>query len=110
MLEEFGFDTCFYCGKKLEKENIHVDHFIPWVFIKDDNIWNFVFACSKCNVSKNDKLPDIMYLDALIERNDSLLLEYMNEKHINYESDTLRYIYNWAQMNGYNTVWKGKSK
>ena len=110
LLEEFGFDTCFYCGKKLEKENIHVDHFIPWVFIKDDNIWNFVFACSKCNVSKNDKLPDIMYLDALIERNDSLLLEYMNEKHINYKSDTLRYIYNWAQMNGYNKVWKGKSK
>jgi hypothetical protein len=108
LLEEFGFDTCFYCGKKLKQDNIHVDHFIPWAFIKDDNIWNFVLACPKCNESKNDKLPDIMYLDALIERNESMLLEYMNEKNINYNNNTLRHIYNWAQVNGYNKKWTVK--
>lgn len=38
---EFEEDTCFYCGKKLQN-NMHVDHFIPWTFVKDEKIWNFV--------------------------------------------------------------------
>ena len=49
-----------------------------------------------------------MYLDALIERNESMLLEYMNEKNINYNNNTLRHIYNWAQVNGYNKKWTVK--
>ena len=57
---------------------------------------------------ENDKLPDIMYLDALIERNENMLLEYMNEKNINYNNNTLRHIYNWAQVNGYNKKWTVK--
>jgi len=35
--KEFEVDTCFYCGKKLSNK-IHVDHFIPWSFTKDDKI------------------------------------------------------------------------
>lgn len=31
--KEFEEVTCFYCGKKLQKK-IHVDHFIPWSFVK----------------------------------------------------------------------------
>lgn len=46
--KEFEEDTCFYCGKKLGK-NIHVDHFIPWSFVKDDKLWNFVLSCARCN-------------------------------------------------------------
>lgn len=48
---EFEEDTCFYCGKKLQN-NMHVDHFIPWSFVKDDKIWNFVLSCPTCNVKK----------------------------------------------------------
>ena len=40
---EFEEDTCFYCGKKLQRK-IHVDHFIPWSYVKDDKMWNFVLA------------------------------------------------------------------
>ena len=34
---EFEENTCFYCGKKLN-DKAHVDHFIPWSFVKDDKI------------------------------------------------------------------------
>lgn len=107
--EEFGFHTCFYCGKNLKQSKIEVDHFIPWAFIKDDNIWNFVLACPECNRSKSDKLPDLIYLDALIERNDHLLLDYIEKNNIHYNNNTLRHIYEWAKLNGYNKTWKKRS-
>lgn len=53
---EFEENTCFYCGKKLGK-NIHVDHFIPWSFVKDDKLWNFVLSCARCNERKSNRLP-----------------------------------------------------
>ncbi len=44
LADEFETDNCFYCGKKLTK-SAHVDHVIPWSFIKGDNLWSFVLAC-----------------------------------------------------------------
>ncbi len=40
LYEEFECRTCFYCGKPLNPDKIDVDHFIPWSFVKDDNLWN----------------------------------------------------------------------
>ena len=37
--KEFEYNNCFYCGKKLEN-NVHVDHFIPWSFVMNDELWN----------------------------------------------------------------------
>ena len=51
LYNEFQENTCFYCGKRLNK-NVHVDHFIPWTFVKNDNLWNFVLACPKCNLKE----------------------------------------------------------
>ncbi len=52
LYDEFESKNCFYCGKMLKENAIHVDHFIPWSFIKDDQLWNFVLACPNCNESK----------------------------------------------------------
>lgn len=51
ILEDFDRPRCFYCGHPLEKENRKepVDHFIPWSFVKDDKLWNFVLSCPQCN-------------------------------------------------------------
>ena len=48
---KFEKNTCFYCRRKLER-NMHVDHFIPWSFVKDDKLWNFVLSCARCNEKK----------------------------------------------------------
>lgn len=61
LYKEFQEDRCFYCGKKLDK-NIHVDHFIPWTFVKNDNLWNFVLTCPKCNLRKSDSLVSYDYI------------------------------------------------
>lgn len=69
---EFEVENCFYCGKKLQKK-IHVDHFIPWSFVKDDKMWNFVLACPTCNERKNNKVPQLDYLAKIEERNKKII-------------------------------------
>lgn len=68
LFNEFREDRCFYCGKKLDK-NVHVDHFIPWTFVKNDNLWNFVLACQKCNIRKSGSLVSRDYIIKIGHRN-----------------------------------------
>ena len=99
--KEFEDNCCFYCGHKLDK--IQVDHVIPWSFMKDDHLWNFVLSCPKCNNRKKDKLPVEKYLDLVIKRNEELLkstneaiIKEMETYPANYKE-----IWEYAQNSGY---------
>ena len=75
ILIEFNQTRCFYCGKPLHDDSDKaspVDHFIPWSFVKDDKLWNFVLACPHCNSAKSNIVPDQGYFTALKERNSKL--------------------------------------
>lgn len=110
LFEEFE-NKCFYCGRPLTKEKVHVDHFIPWSFVKDDNLWNFVLACPTCNTSKNDKLAPETDLKALIGRNRKLLIERPSVINMhNYQEERLIKMYSWARDNGYRDIWTPKKK
>jgi hypothetical protein len=60
---------CFYCNSRLQGDDTHVDHFIPWSYIFDDDAWNLVLSCSKCNLKKRDSLAQEEFLRELISRN-----------------------------------------
>lgn len=60
---------CFYCSSRLEAGDTHVDHFIPWSYIYEDEAWNLVLSCGACNSRKSDSLARESYLDDLIRRN-----------------------------------------
>lgn len=111
LFEEFENENCFYCGKKLSNDGqkVHVDHFVPRAFIKDDKMWNLVLACPTCNLQKNDKLATIIYLEKLLDRNKKIILINENAKDMrNYSSQNLRAVYYWAKINGYDAIWKPK--
>lgn len=66
---------CFYCNKALnlnDKNEIHVDHFIPWSYIFEDNTWNLVLSCKDCNLKKSNYLAPERYLIELKKRNKDL--------------------------------------
>ena len=84
---------CFYCKEPLTLRKTHMDHFIPWSFVKNDKIWNLVFSCHKCNESKNNKMANSDYLNKLISRNERVL----NDGHEN----ELRKLYESAKYNGF---------
>jgi 5-methylcytosine-specific restriction endonuclease McrA len=60
---------CFYCNCRLQRGDVHVDHFIPWSYIFDDEAWNLVLSCSACNLKKRDSLAQEEFLLELIRRN-----------------------------------------
>lgn len=99
---EFEEDTCFYCGKKL-KRAIHVDHFIPWSFVKDDKIWNFVLSCSTCNEKKNNRVPEKDYLLRIENRNKKMKLidnKVIETDFVGYTDDLIVRMWNYAKMSG----------
>lgn len=111
LFEEFENASCFYCGKKLSNDGqkVHVDHFVPRAFIKDDKMWNLVLACPTCNLQKNDKLASISYLEKLLDRNKKIVLVNEKAKDMStYSAHNLRAVYYWAKINGYDTIWQPK--
>lgn len=109
VLFDFGQTTCFYCNKRLAKNA--VDHFIPWSFVKDDKLWNFVLACPSCNSKKSDKLTTQNFLNALKARNEKL--SNMEDNLVQsqfkaYAHSKLQLLYNNALYNGYTYGWEPK--
>ena len=106
---EFEEKNCFYCGKKLER-NIHVDHFIPWKFVKEDNLWNLVLTCPQCNLKKNSKLPDRGSIDLIVNRNkkaEKINDSFVVEQFSNYNEEFLNRIWQYARMSGYKEISHG---
>ena len=72
VLESILIDTqqgqCFYCHKNL-KNNIEVDHFIPWSKYPIDTTHNFVLTDHSCNNSKRDYLAEELFYEKWLERN-----------------------------------------
>ena len=101
--EEFEQDNCFYCGTKLNR-NIHVDHAIPWSFVKTDNLWNFVLACPKCNAKKNNLLPDRTKMSRIVLRNELFLQSqnvFVKDQCSGYSADLIWSLWGYAKMSGF---------
>ena len=99
---EFEEDTCFYCGKKL-RNKIHVDHFIPWSFVKDDKIWNFVLSCPTCNSRKNNKVPSKDFLVRIEDRNRKIQLldnTVIETEFTGYTDDLMNRMWSYAKLSG----------
>lgn len=66
LLEQDFYYLCGYCGKdgNVLHQKFHLDHFVPKSLDKnrENDYYNLVLACPRCNLSKADKWPtgDIM--------------------------------------------------
>ena len=68
MLIDTQQGQCFYCYKPL-RNNIEVDHFIPWSKYPIDTTHNFVLTDHSCNNSKRDYLAQELFYEKWLERN-----------------------------------------
>ena len=46
-----------FTGKQIEQNRYDVDHFIPWSFVMNDELWNLMPMDSSLNSSKSNRLP-----------------------------------------------------
>ena len=73
VLREESNAQCFYCEAPLgEQRAPAVDHVIPWSFLLEDDLWDLVLACTRCNSAKSDWLPDRAFIEKLLARNRDL--------------------------------------
>jgi 5-methylcytosine-specific restriction endonuclease McrA len=65
-------EGCFYCELPLNRRP-PIDHVIPRSFVFEDEVWNLVAACKRCNGAKSDTLPHKRFIAKLAARNSRLL-------------------------------------
>ena len=102
LYKEFEEQYCFYCGRKLTG-TAHVDHFIPWSFVKEDKLWNFVLACPSCNTKKNNKLPAQNFVEKLENRNRQIVLasDFSRKQFESYRQGLISHLWQYAYCAGF---------
>lgn len=55
-----------YTGKEISLNEFDLDHFVPWSYVSNDELWNLIPMSKKLNCSKNNKLPEKKYLSEMI--------------------------------------------
>ena len=71
---------CFISGEKI-KDDLSIDHVLPWSYLFSDDIWNLVYVKKDLNSSKSNKIPNEEIIKKLEDRN-NLLYNKMKENNI----------------------------
>lgn len=75
---------CIYSDIVVLRQNLSLDHFLPWRYVTHDLLWNLTPTVRSVNSSKGDQLPDIeLYFDRFATLQYEALLAVNNSKMIN---------------------------
>lgn len=69
-----------FTGKPIVSQQYDVDHFIPWSFVMNDELWNLMPADSSLNSSKSNRLPKWNPFFAVFAGNQYLMYELIHKK------------------------------
>lgn len=83
----------------IEKEAYEMDHFIPWSFVMNDELWNLMPMDSTLNSSKNNRLPS---WKPFFQR--FVFNQYIMYKLI-FEKETIRKLYEACYRDNLHSIW-----
>ncbi|MDZ7961723.1 MAG: HNH endonuclease domain-containing protein [Aulosira sp. DedQUE10] len=76
---EYRDIRCIYSKVKLDKDEISLDHYLPWSFVAHDQLWNLIPTTKSVNSSKSNNLPSEEYFKAFLElQHIGLTISYEN--------------------------------
>ncbi|HEY9801557.1 MAG TPA: HNH endonuclease domain-containing protein [Leptolyngbyaceae cyanobacterium] len=58
---------CIYSKVCLNKNEISLDHYLPWSFVAHNQSWNIIPTTQSVNSSKSDNLPSVEYFQDFVE-------------------------------------------
>jgi HNH endonuclease len=67
---------CVWCKISLSAQNLAIDHVLPFSQTQNNNLWNLMPTCKKCNSLKSDSIPTPKVLQ---QRNDLILKSWQLE-------------------------------
>lgn len=77
------FELCkvrdVFTGEAVTQKQYDVDHFIPWSFVMNDELWNLMPMDSSLNSSKSNRLPKWNPFFKVFAENQYLLYGYIHE-------------------------------
>ena len=77
---QVGNNSEAFTSENIQKNGtISIDHFIPWSYVYDDELWNLVLSCSTCNLKKSDYLANENSLIKIQIRNEKFNLVQINK-------------------------------
>jgi CRISPR/Cas system Type II protein with McrA/HNH and RuvC-like nuclease domain len=82
---------CIYSQVELDKDNISLDHYLPWSFVAHDQLWNLIPTTPSVNSSKYNNIPSEKYFPDFIKvQHQGLKIYAQNnsrKKWLNYVED-----------------------
>lgn len=69
-----------FTGKSIVARKYDIDHFIPWSFVMNDELWNLMPMDSSLNSSKSNRLPKWDPFFRIFAGNQYLMYELIHEK------------------------------
>ena len=88
-----------YTSKSINRDNYDVDHFVPWSFVMNDELWNLMPMDSSLNSQKSNNLPN---WDLFFERFASN--QYKLYKLI-YELDGIHALFEKCYKDNLHSIW-----
>ncbi|HIK06157.1 MAG TPA: hypothetical protein IGS40_15810 [Trichormus sp. M33_DOE_039] len=67
---------CIYSKIKLNKNEISLDHYLPWSFVAHDQLWNLIPTTKSVNSSKSNNLPSETYFREFVSLQHLGLITY----------------------------------
>lgn len=86
----------------IDSTKYDVDHFIPWSFVMNDELWNLMPMDSSLNSSKNNKLPDWNKFFAAFAQNQYIMYQKVHEK------EGIKKLYEACYRDNLHSIWANR--
>ena len=88
-----------FTGKPVNTKQYDIDHFIPWSFVMNDELWNLMPMDSSLNSSKNNRLPKWKPFFEIFAGNQFILYEKI------YEMPELHKLFEACYRDNLHSIW-----
>lgn len=91
-----------FTGRPVAAKKYDIDHFIPWSFVMNDELWNLMPMDSSLNSSKNNKLPKWNPFFEAFSENQYLMYQMIQKK------DGLHKLFEACYRDNLHSIWAGQ--
>ena len=91
-----------FSGEELNNNAYDVDHFVPWSFVMNDELWNLMPLQSGLNSVKSNKLPEWEPFFYRFADNQFVMYELISEK------EGLRKLFERCYRDNLHSIWAGR--
>lgn len=91
-----------FTGEPVVLKQYDVDHFIPWSFVMNDELWNLMPMDSSLNSSKSNRLPKWSPFFIRFAKNQFIMYQLIHEK------EGIRKLYESCYRDNLHSLWAGQ--